>query len=80
MYPYLPGASAAMTLATMARERDIADAAARSAAERRTQRARRTARRSARRVPAARETFQLHSWLVQHVAPLHLHRRPHAMR
>jgi hypothetical protein len=80
MYPYLPGASAAMTLATMTRERDIAEAAARSAAERRTYRARLAARRGARPAPRARERLQLHGWLLRHVAPLHLHRRPPAMR
>jgi hypothetical protein len=69
-----------MTLATATREREIADAAARSTVERGTQRARLTTRRDARRVPEARERLQLHSWLVRHVAPLQLRRRPHAMR
>jgi len=80
MYPYLPGASAAMTLATMTRESEIADAAARSAAERRTHRARFTARRGATPMAGASETFRLRSWLLTHVAPLHLHRHPPATR
>jgi hypothetical protein len=84
MYPYLPGRSAALLLATVMSDRDVADAAARSAAERARHRARRATALAARTAPPEPQTWELHRWLLhrwvlQRATGLHLRRRPPAV-
>ena len=73
MYPYLPGPASTLTLATVMGGSDVADAAARGAADRALDRARRDVRRSA---APTRERITLRTWGRRHVPHLHLHRRP----
>lgn len=74
MYPNLPGPASALTIATVIRGHDLTDAATRSAVARERQQARRRARRAAAAAPA-RETHELHRWLLGHAA-FRLHKRP----
>jgi hypothetical protein len=80
MYPYLPGAASSLATASVMSERDIAEAARRSAAER-AQHARHRARRSAGRqassATAQRDGVFRHR-LLHHLAHL-LHKRPPAV-
>jgi hypothetical protein len=81
MYPYLPGPAAAVTIAAMLRERDLTDAAVRSAVEERRRRARVSARRAVSLRPEEPGLGRSRgTWLLEHLPYVQLQERPPAVR